>query len=190
MKRKIGELRNKPIVEGDKNLVTKNETHISELQGSNEGGSSGVKEYYYLFDANKAIETSGMSEEDFNSILSSSNGAIAAMFWYGALNFIVRGQNYHREYVITNQLHQITSSDVFKKVKAIKLYYNINPMEIIKSSDSEFHTEHYNIIGNLEERYIKQKNISNFDMPNPTLYTTPITKEEYEALIDIPNIIV
>jgi len=33
MKRKIGEIYNKPIVEGDKNLVTKNEVHKSELSG-------------------------------------------------------------------------------------------------------------------------------------------------------------
>lgn len=43
MKRKIGELYNKPVVIGDKNLVTKNETHISELQGSNEGGGIHLK---------------------------------------------------------------------------------------------------------------------------------------------------
>lgn len=59
MKRKIGTIYNKPIVTGDKNLVTKNETHISELQGSNNdgGGSSNIEltkgkkilsEYYYF----------------------------------------------------------------------------------------------------------------------------------------------
>ena len=31
MKRKIGEINNKPLVIGDKNLVTKNEIHKSEL---------------------------------------------------------------------------------------------------------------------------------------------------------------
>ena len=41
MKRKIGELRNKPIVEGDKNLVTKDEVHIDELKNNGEGGSGG-----------------------------------------------------------------------------------------------------------------------------------------------------
>lgn len=40
MKRKIGEIYNKPIVEGDKNLVTKNEVHKSELSGG-EGGEEG-----------------------------------------------------------------------------------------------------------------------------------------------------
>lgn len=148
-------------------------------------GGGGAKEYYYLFDADKCIEVSGVSEEDFNAELTQSNGHIISLFFYSALNFIVVGtDHYYREYVITNQLSQFTSINVFKKIKAIKLYDNINPMEIV------IDTEHYNIVGNLEDRYIKQKNISDFDMPNPALYTTPITKEEYEALIDIPNIIV
>lgn len=47
MKKKIGEIYNKPIVTGDKNLVTKNEIHESSLGGNNGGGDSGVKEYYY-----------------------------------------------------------------------------------------------------------------------------------------------
>ena len=38
MKRKIGELYNKPIVIGDKNEVTSNEIHINSLKSSNEGG--------------------------------------------------------------------------------------------------------------------------------------------------------
>lgn len=42
MKRKIGEIYNKPIIEGDINLKTSNEIHKSELNG---GG--GAKEYYY-----------------------------------------------------------------------------------------------------------------------------------------------
>lgn len=50
MKRKIGELRNKPIVEGDKNLVTKDEVHIDELKNNGEGGSGGgeLEGEYYL----------------------------------------------------------------------------------------------------------------------------------------------
>lgn len=39
MKRKIGEIYNKPIIEGDINLKGPNEIHKSELGGSNsEGG--------------------------------------------------------------------------------------------------------------------------------------------------------
>ena len=45
MKSRIGTINKKPIVQGDKNLVTPNEIHVSELKG---GGSSTVnnKEYY------------------------------------------------------------------------------------------------------------------------------------------------
>lgn len=59
MKKKIGELYNRPVVIGDRNLVTKNETHISELQENNEGegensnieltkGKKILSEYYYF----------------------------------------------------------------------------------------------------------------------------------------------
>lgn len=46
MKKKIGEIYNKPIVTGDKNLVTKNEIHESSLGGGN-SGSSDVEYFYY-----------------------------------------------------------------------------------------------------------------------------------------------
>lgn len=46
-KRKIGEIYNKPIVEGDKNLVTNNEIHKSELQGNSSSNASGVSLKFY-----------------------------------------------------------------------------------------------------------------------------------------------
>ena len=49
MKKKIGEIYNKPIVTGDKNLVTKNEIHESTLKGGGtvDSGSSDV-EYWKI----------------------------------------------------------------------------------------------------------------------------------------------
>ena len=38
MKKRIGTIYNKPIVEGDLNLVTKNEIHKNSLVSSNGGG--------------------------------------------------------------------------------------------------------------------------------------------------------
>ena len=46
-KRKIGEIYNKPIVEGDINLKTPNEIHKSELSGGGGSSSGEVKEWYY-----------------------------------------------------------------------------------------------------------------------------------------------
>ena len=49
MKRKIGELRNIPIVEGDKNLVRKStEIHINDLQTGSSSSGGGKMEYYKL----------------------------------------------------------------------------------------------------------------------------------------------
>lgn len=54
MKKKIGEIYNKPIVTGDKNLVTKNEIHESTLKGGGtvDSGSSDVE--YFKIDWNVA----------------------------------------------------------------------------------------------------------------------------------------
>lgn len=54
MKRKIGEIYNKPIVEGDINLKTPNEIHKSELSGG--GESNEVKYYYYLLEQDYDLE--------------------------------------------------------------------------------------------------------------------------------------
>lgn len=51
MKRKIGELRNVPIVEGDKNLVREGtEIHINDLQSKgSSSGDGGIMEVEYLY---------------------------------------------------------------------------------------------------------------------------------------------
>lgn len=54
MKRKIGEIYNKPIVIGDKNLVTSNEIHKSELSGSQSGGVTQDNFEYFTYDENTA----------------------------------------------------------------------------------------------------------------------------------------
>lgn len=53
MKKKIGEIYNKPIVTGDKNLVTKNEIHESTLKGGGTVDSSSSDVEYYIVDAEK-----------------------------------------------------------------------------------------------------------------------------------------
>lgn len=51
MKKRIGNLRGKPIIEGDKNLMTPNELHIDSLgKSDNEGGGSDIEYEYYCFE--------------------------------------------------------------------------------------------------------------------------------------------
>lgn len=52
MKKRIGWLNNKPIIQGDKNLKNSNELHIDELSSNNSEGGSNVNEdiQYYKID--------------------------------------------------------------------------------------------------------------------------------------------
>lgn len=62
MKSRIGTINKKPIVQGDKNLVTPNEIHVSELKGG--GGQSNTPVEYY-----KVVALEGENlEEVRNSI--------------------------------------------------------------------------------------------------------------------------
>ena len=56
MKKRIGNLRGKPIIEGDKNLMTPNELHIDSLgKSDNEGGGSNIEaEPVYYFNSEAA----------------------------------------------------------------------------------------------------------------------------------------
>lgn len=56
MKSRIGTINKKPIVQGDKNLVTPNEIHVSELKG---GGQGNVPVEYY-----KVVAPEGITSEE------------------------------------------------------------------------------------------------------------------------------
>jgi hypothetical protein len=57
MKKKIGELYNKPIIIGNKNEVTKNEVHIDELSGGNTGGEEMI---YFNVEKLNSLQGSGI----------------------------------------------------------------------------------------------------------------------------------
>ena len=62
MKRKIGELRNIPIVEGDKNLVREGtEIHINDLQskGGSDGGGLSTDNFLYIKSSARVIDQGG-----------------------------------------------------------------------------------------------------------------------------------
>ena len=59
MKKRIGWLNNKPIIQGDKNLKTSNELHISEVSGGENsgGGDSNETIYYYKTKRNQSFDS-------------------------------------------------------------------------------------------------------------------------------------
>ena len=66
-KRKIGEIYNKPIIEGDINLKTPNEIHKSELSGG--GGSNNTSKLgYYYYDVTKPYPNDDPYAEAFKTL--------------------------------------------------------------------------------------------------------------------------
>ena len=94
-KRKIGEIYNKPIIEGDINLKTPNEIHKSELSGElGGGGASGeVKVWYYkdvsdnkemtLFLVSLGVKTILCKYRDYNGVGEGSIDYIKDEYAYG-----------------------------------------------------------------------------------------------------------
>ena len=78
MKSRIGTINKKPIVQGDKNLVTPNEIHISELKG---GGQGNVPVEYY-----KVVASEG---EDLNIARNNVFGMISTYLANQAPNLYI-----------------------------------------------------------------------------------------------------
>lgn len=169
MKKRIGWLHNKPIIQGDKNLKNSNELHIDELSSSNSqgGGSdlSNIPFYYY-----KIIKTPG-NEIEFNALFT--------------------GVGYF-EYVVNAKGHGIFQTNAtnayedYTNIIAIKLI-DI-PIVIKASTNDEIYT--VNVSGDLYNRLVTvYSKISESMAEQAALalntYTSQITKEEYEAMITI-----
>lgn len=67
MKSRIGTINRKPIVQGDKNLVTPNEIHVSELEGR---GQSDIPVEYYKVVAPEGADLDSARREVFRAISS------------------------------------------------------------------------------------------------------------------------
>lgn len=65
MKSRIGTINKKPIVQGDKNLVTPNEIHVSELKG---GGQGNVPVEYYKVVAPEGVDLKTVRSNIFDMI--------------------------------------------------------------------------------------------------------------------------
>ena len=68
-KRKIGEIYNKPIVEGDINLKTPNEIHKSELSSGEGSNNNTSKLGYYYYDITKPYPNDDLYAETFKNFV-------------------------------------------------------------------------------------------------------------------------
>ena len=78
MKSRIGTINKKPIVQGDKNLVTPNEIHVSELKGGGGQGNTPV-EYY------KVVALEGENLDDATAAMSNYIETVVSYFSFHIL---------------------------------------------------------------------------------------------------------
>lgn len=173
-KRKIGEIYNKPIVEGDINLKTPNEIHKSELSGG--GASAGeVKEWYYRVNVQGIYDALG--GEDI--------GVISLIIYPNYV--IIPGANTHKKFNSYFYSWKDFTVSRTKEIIAFSCVSNI-PMQV--ETDGKI----YLVYG---DNFTKLKHSlptlgGDYELIVNTIspYITEISKEEYEALIEIPNVII
>lgn len=128
-KKKIGEIYDKPIVIGDKNLVTENEIHVEDvykISGEHNGGKSNIKYYDCLGDDHR------VSHADNVKIVNTITGdiTIAPYATYLDIDF-------------NNSAMLATAWDTSKKIYIDGEY--VDYLEYVQSMDSFFASEHKEI---------------------------------------------
>ena len=173
MKSRIGTINRKPIVQGDKNLVTPNEIHVSEL---GEGGEqSDIPVEYY-----KVVAPEGENLNDIRETVAEAIGFI----YSSNLNFtiLIKGtssSNSHRLYT------GINIGIAYSVIENTSIHaYAFIPIEIpnktINTEGKLTETPSFNNIFDAVELLVGEENISRFKEA-----LIPITAEEFYNLDDL-----
>lgn len=169
MKKRIGFIYNKPIVDGDINLKTNNEIHKSELYKTHSGGGTSNNQYSYYKILNPDFwNLSGESLEMINVVYNIDQ------ILYSWDDFVLRS-NFTRA-VIDGTL------DVAVAFRYPNFLSTIEDRGYYISNQSKIDT--YEFKGTLEERLAEAVKMPIEEMTS-VLYTmiAPITEEEYTSMI-------
>lgn len=109
MKSRIGTINKKPIVQGDKNLVTPNEIHVSELKG---GEQSNIPVEYY-----KVIASEGVKSVDIVEVVS----------YFPCFHVLIKGTS-------TSAYRQFTGIPVINATTFENLYIHSCAIGILKAT--------------------------------------------------------
>lgn len=185
-KRKIGEIYNKPIVEGDINLKTPNEIHKSELSGGGNNSGTEVKEWYYRVDWDKLSLDSNNGTIDSNMLEMLLMLPIGMS--YSAIYPYDLG-NAHIAYYDVDLPSPLLYAELMKnpenlvpnlaKIKAIKFKYDYS-YPVMMDNITIIHGDIYT------KAYYSINQAISIDELKPIIdeYYTEISKQEYEPLIE------
>lgn len=166
MKKKIGEIYNKPIVTGDKNLVTKNEIHESTLKGGTvDSGSSDVE--YFKFGTNTLGDLG-------NRILEWCVRLVKGKFW----------RNGKWEYTIwMKELHNTNVETPWTDIESVSIEWVkfINAFEGVDDNGNDIY------LNSLKDELYHMAQSMNTTLEELLTQCglTPITKEEFYDLNNI-----
>lgn len=183
MKKKIGEIYNKPIVEGDINLKTPNEIHKSELSGGGGNNSSEVKEWYYTFDGPKYAEDNNLkfngSSEDYKEEMELLNN----MLMFICPVYKIFNNETGSLYINYETNRAVELLDLIEKIpfKFNESYYHKMPIEDDGNKGITLIFK-----GTLEERFQQMNKMEEMAGQHSDLakYFKPITKEEYYSYLE------
>ena len=190
MKYNLRTLKGKRIVGGDPNLATKNEVHITKIPeqlGIDGGETESQKEYYYLFDGEKYITDKGITEDNFSSKIIELHLLVGPI--YSCLFSEEEGVHDYTIGVVKDKM--LSSLTFWKKVLGVRFKDGASIMSSSSNTQDIWITK-----GDMYTRmYLLAKHAFNQEInidkvkEDMKKYFTEVTKEEYEALIDIPIII-
>lgn len=137
MKKKVGTLYGKPIVEGDKNLVTKNEQHISELGSSTSKPSSSASDDYIVrvYEGNEYVWApySPKGEYDEDKVKKYKDCLKIFLQFNNVFEYI-----YHMSYAAQAVLYRASTYGIHSEVNNTSTSYVYNSIIAIRESTVTF----------------------------------------------------
>lgn len=176
MKRKIGELRNIPIVEGDKNLVREGtEIHINDLQSKGSSGGEGLStdSFLYMKSTSDIYANDGMHMfYPFYRGLNKQQLPTGMGIYLDPIYFTPKDGSGYGMYV----------AEIFK-VKDLEIVFDGVPVQLDTTSYNSLIESMVNGYLSLEQEYSKEEMITMLESQ-----MVEITKEEFEELWNTYNV--
>lgn len=192
--RKIGEIKGVPVVEGNVNEVTKNQFHYKETGGGIQLSKRDSDNKLSSITSGSSNGDSGGDKESYYKIISNDYETIKSLFG----NMLLIGLIYVDPYGKSKEIN--THRDVTGRTMALCnliddtiIAFRMSNILISYIQDNEYITLSE---GSLETKMLKLAELNG--MPDVEIkamieqihqFVTPITKEEYESLIEQPAII-
>ena len=190
-KRKIGEIYNKPIIEGDINLKTPNEIHKSELSGVGGANNSEVKEWYYEFDSLQFAKDNDLKLNGASDAHQEEMNMLNNIIEFTSPITKIKENEVGSKYVPYETLN--TKLTLFELRRIIYFKYNENYYFRMGFNDSGEHGTVLAVKGSLDDRFAqmdKMGQLFGYPFPDLSKYFKITSKEEYDSKLNATELMI